>query len=368
MEMQMPRRLPSRTLSSCTVRAPKPVIAVPARNEERRLPGLIAALARQSVHATADAPLDVVLVVNNTTDASAAMAQAAAAAQPGLRLSLEDVTYPADLAHVGMARRQAMDRAAAVAPNGVLLTTDADAIPADDWVERNLEAIRAGADLVGGRIVGDPTEEATLGPGFGHRAGLHARYGRLRDELAALIDPLPHDPWPRHQDHTGASLAIRSKAYLALGGLDPLPFREDLAFVAKARAAGLRLVHPPDVVVTVSARTRGRAPGGMADCLLAWLRQEGEQAPVLVECPALVESRLRLRKALRNLATETGAARDLLEKAGLLAPGDEARSTLALIEARAADDPDAPATTPAVLAIAELERRVSLLRDGRRAA
>ena len=281
---------------------------MPAKDEEALLPRLIAALGRQSVLPRLPAPLEVVVVLNNTSDRSREVAAAAAALSPQLRLTVIETHYPPDRAHVGSARRAAMEHAAGMAgPEGVILTTDADAVPSDRWIEANLDAIVSGADLVGGRILGDPEEEAALGPGFLRRARLHAEYARLRDELAALIDPLPHDPWPRHQDHTGGSLAVRAAVYARVGGISPLPFREDLAFVSKVRAAGYRLVHPLDVVVTVSARTRGRAKGGMADCLTAWLREEAEGLPVLVEAPTAVEARLRRRKALRDLALAPSA-------------------------------------------------------------
>ena len=283
----------------------QPVVAVPARNEEELLPRLIAALGRQTGLDRLTRPLEIVVLLNNTTDRSAERARAAAALAPRLRLTIVEVCYPPDRAHVGSARRAAMDLAAAAEPEGVILTTDADAVPSDRWIAANLDAIAAGADIVGGHIVGDPGEEALLGPGFLHRARLHARYGALCDELAALIDPLPHDPWPRHHDHTGGSLAVRCPVYRAVGGMDPLPFREDIAFVSKVRAGNFRLVHPLDVVVTVSARTTGRAKGGMADCLTTWLREEADGVPVLFEDPVAVEVRLRRRKALRD----EGAAR-----------------------------------------------------------
>ena len=239
-----------------------------------------------------------------------------------------------------------MELAAEAAPAGVILTTDADAAPANSWVEANLQAIAVGADIVGGRIVGDPVEEARLGSGFLHRARLHARYGELRDELAALIDPLDHDPWPRHHDHTGGSLAVRSSVYRAVGGMDAVPFREDLAFVSKVRAAGYRLSHPLDVIVTVSARTQGRAKGGMADCLRTWIREEAEGTPVLFESPAAVERRLRRRKAIRDLAdVQPAIALRMLQDLGI-EPGianTVGRSVAALIERHASDDPDAPA-------------------------
>ena len=47
-----------------------------------------------------------------------------------------------------------MDLAVAAEPAGVILTTDADAMPSDGWIEANLKAITGGADVVGGRIRG----------------------------------------------------------------------------------------------------------------------------------------------------------------------------------------------------------------------
>ena len=343
----------------------RPVVAIPAKNEEALLPRQIAALGRQTVLDHLPGPLEVIIVLNNTTDRSFIAAQAAAALAPRLRVTIEDVRYPPDRAHVGSARRHAMELAAEAAPAGVILTTDADASPADSWVEANLQALAVGADIVGGYIVGDPDEEARLGPGFLHRARLHARYGELRDELAALIDPLDHDPWPRHHDHTGGSLAVRSSVYRAVGGMDAVPFREDLAFVSKVMAAGYRLSHPLDVIVTVSARTQGRAKGGMADCLRTWIREEAEGTPVLFESPAAVEQRLRRRKAIRDLAdVQPAIALRMLQDYGikLATARTDGRSLAALIERHASDDPDAPRTVPALAAISTLSERIASLR------
>ena len=191
-----------------------------------------------------------------------------------------------------------MDRAFALAPNNsVLLSTDADAIPRQDWVEANLCAIASGADVVGGHIVGNKQEEASLGPGFVRRAARHLYYAKLVDRLTSLVDPLPHDPWPRHSDHTGASLAVRSEVYAAVGGMPVLPFREDVAFVERVCRAGYRLRHPLNVQVTVSARLDGRAAGGMSDCLKTWLAAEEGGVPHLVEDPQGMIFRMRHRQS-----------------------------------------------------------------------
>jgi hypothetical protein len=271
----------------------RPVVAVPAKNEAERLPTLLRMLARQTWLSSAYRPLDVIIVLNNCTDHSAEIIRTAATIHSSLLLNVIEVDFRGWRAHVGSARRLAMQRAQAIGgPSAVLFSTDADATPAPDWIEANLRAIDAGADLVGGHIVGDKNEEELLGPGFNKRAASHLQYVKLVDRLKSLITPIEHDPWPRHCDHTGASIAVRSGVYHALGGMPALPFREDVAFVASAVASGYRLRHAPDVRVGVSARLDGRARRGMADCLKVWLAAEAAGLPHVVESPESVYRRL----------------------------------------------------------------------------
>lgn len=338
-----------------------PIVVIPARNEEALLPRLMGALSRQTVLASLPKPLNVVIVLNNTDDRSSEAATWAAARLPRICLTLKDVHFPPPQAHVGFARKLAMDVASVMIDNdaGVILSTDADSVPNDNWIEANLRAIEAGADLVGGRIVGDREEEALLGPHFQRRAQFYARYADLCDQLASLIDPLDHDPWPRHHDHTGASLAVRNDVYQLLGGLDPLPFREDLGFVAKVQASGYRLCHPQDVEVMVSARTVGRASGGMADCLKTWIQAEEGGQPALVECPLSVERRLLLRRQIRNLdGSSPRVVAQHLSRLGLASEGHI--GTNAQLRATfAGDDPDAEGTVPGALAIGQLEQMIA---------
>jgi Glycosyl transferase family 2 len=272
----------------------EPIVCVPAKNEADRLPCLMQALHRQTWLNAYRKPLRTVLVLNNCSDESHAVATRVAQGLPRLALRIVEVQFPTAKAHVGSARRLAMDTAFALVPkNSALLSTDADAIPRDDWVEANIRAIAGGADLVGGHIVGNKQEEALLGPGFVRRAMRHLHHASLVDRLTFLFDPVPHDPWPRHFDHTGASLAVRSEVYAAVGGIPALPFREDVAFVENVWRAGYRLRHPVDVQVTVSARLNGRAAGGMSDCLKSWIAAEDDGLPHLVEDPRATILRLR---------------------------------------------------------------------------
>ena len=338
-----------------------PIIAVPAKNEEKRLPLLLTALAGQSWCRDAAQPLIVVVVLNNCTDQSRTAALDVARKAKTLSLELIDVDLTGEDAHVGTARRMAMTRALELCPErgGVILSTDADAIPDPNWVAATLRAIADGADVVGGLLQGNKLEESRLGSGFQARAAAVAEYGTWCDRLASLIDPLDFDPWPRHRDHTGASLAVRADIYEAVGGLPPLPRREDLGLVSRIQAADGRLVHPLDVRVEVSARLTGRAQGGMADCLKSWIRAEAEGAPILVEDPERLQQRLIRRRAVRNLAglpdgEWTDAARKLGISEKALGDKNQRPTAGALVERFAPDEPDAPATVEARSATARL--------------
>lgn len=345
-----------------------PVVAVPARNEEKRLPALLAGLAAQTWLLQGHGNrLPVVIVLNNCQDASAAVVADCASRFPGLAIEALEVEFDQPKAHVGSARRLAMDTALAASADparSVILTTDADSVPAAGWVENSLRHVASGVHLVGGQIIGDAAEEQRLGPDFKQRAGFYSRYAALCDRLASLIDPLPHDPWPRHRDHTGASLGVRADVYRDLGGMPLLPLREDLTFVSRLRAAGFLLSHPLDVRVSVSARLAGRARGGMADTLKDWMRDGAAGAPVLVEAPARVRERSLRRRLLRGL--DGAAAEERAAIAGslglqprLLQAEDGAPLPGAwLIETLAPDAPDAPPTVPVEAAIAAVEAMI----------
>ena len=87
--------------------------------------------------------------------------------------------------------------------------------------------------------------------------------------------------------------------------------------------------------------------------------------PVLVECPAAVEGRLRRRKAIRDLAGVQPTIALRMQPDLGIEPGIAnavGRSVAALIERHASDNPDAPATVPALSAISTLSERIASLR------
>ncbi|MEC3912437.1 glycosyltransferase [Sphingobium sp. CR2-8] len=238
-------------------------ICVPARDEADRLPLLLDAIAGQDWPGT----ICVSVAVNNSTDDSLgaiAAARARHADRLDIRVSVAD--FPAELAHAGSARRLAMSEGMRCLPDldsGVLVSTDADARPPAGWLRAIAAAFARGADLVGGKIVIDEEREPLPQAVARLRSAWDGYWAQVR-AIEDRIDPVAWDPAPRHGDHTGASLAIRAKLYLACGGVPIMPTGEDLALVRAAVAMGGRLAHPADVHVRVSPRTEGRAEGGMA--------------------------------------------------------------------------------------------------------
>lgn len=295
------------------------VVCIPARNEVERLPHLLRGLAAQDGFSQA-APLRVVVVANNCSDGTVERVQALrdAGALGRLDLRLIAITLAGAEAHVGTARRRALDAGADWLeadghPDGALLTTDADARLAPGWVRANLRALQE-AEIVGGRLVID--DEGAAEPAL---AAFHARVERYWSGVRRLedaLDPPPHDPAPRHGDHTGGSLALRASLYRAVGGLPAIPRGEDNALVAAVQRAGGRLRHCPAVSVRVSARTLGRAEGGMATEMERRARavHEGEayRLPVAAHWQRIILRRAALRRAYRE-----GAAPAALRALGL---------------------------------------------------
>jgi Glycosyl transferase family 2 len=270
------------------------VVAIPLRDEAKRIGGCLAALSRQSV------PADhVVLLLNNCTDGTAEVVKASPRAS--YRLHIVECELEGPSASAGVARGLAMNYSASLIDDGVILTTDADAEVPENWIEANLKAIEKGADAVCGMAVIDPLE-ALLIPRHLHEDDDHEMvYGRLLDEIGSIILPDPADPWPRHSEDSGASIAITASMFRQVGGLPCIPSGEDRALIGMLRLIDARVRHDPTISVIVSGRTEGRAQGGMADTIRRRMVKQDEFVDDRIEPAWVAFRRLRMKRHFSRL-------------------------------------------------------------------
>lgn len=338
------------------VPAPDPalevVVVVPVRDEATRLAGALRALVRQ--RDALGRPLDprryeVLVLANNCEDASADVARAFAERYPSHRIHVAEVRFPPALAHVGQARaclmaeaRRRLRRVQRGGRLGVIASTDADSAVAPDWLAETLAAIEAGAHAVGGRIVVDPALDDEGRPGgpapetlarLARIARSDERWRLLGSRLEHLLDPQPHDVWPRHHQHFGASLALTTEAYDLAGGVPAVPFLEDEALVRAMRRRDLRVRHSPRVRIRTSSRLHGRVAVGLSQQRREWahLGEAGIEplVPHPLEEAELLTIRARLRRAWLA-ARPDGDAGDAAAREALIA------RTVAWIAARRA--------------------------------
>lgn len=279
---------------------PDTVIAIPVYNEAERIEACLRAIDAQE--GVRPGSLGLYLFLNNCSDGTDRIV-AELVQDMSIPVRVRMVTF--DGAHAGWARRAAMEAAAEwIGPDGTagtILTSDADSRVPSDWVARNLAALDAGTDAVAGRIQIDEDEWAALPKSLRARGKLEDAYSDLLTELEARIDHDPHDPWPCHRTTIGATLAVRLSAYRKVGGMPMIALGEDGAFVAALLQHGLRVRHAKDVVVTVSGRLVGRAPGGVADTIRARCEVPDSLCDARMEAVPRALYRYLWRRRLRRL-------------------------------------------------------------------
>lgn len=300
-------------------------VIVPVRNEAEVLADTLAALARQvDLQGRRFCPdrYEVILLLNNCTDESATIAQSFT---DQLTLHLVDRTLPESEAYIGRVRQLLMDEAYRRLMSidrrlGIIASTDGDTQVAPNWIAATQAEIAQGADAVGGRIVTDAQGRAALDP---YARSCHLRevgYRYLIAELESYLDADPHDRFPRHYQHYGASLAVTAQMYAQAGGMPPVRTPEDVAFYQALMRVGARFRHSPQVRATTSARPIGRTNIGLANQLQEWTLMGQRQQSFLVESAPSIEARFRARHALRRVWHQhwQGYAVNLFNVANLL--------------------------------------------------
>ncbi len=284
------------------------VIAIPALDEEAPIETCLGACARSA--AVSELRVRLIVIVNNTSDRTVDRALAWSARE-GYSLTLIDVDFLPHLACAGIARRLALDIASLeVEPSTLLMTTDADAKPAPEWVSNNAALLHAGAGLVCGRIFTELDDTRFLPADVRKTRELERRYRHAALAVENCLDRDPWNPWPHHGTVSGASLAIRAGQFARVAGRPVLSPEADRVLADRVRAHGLPLVHANSVEVEVSHRPprhvgNNTEDAGMADALQERPPCENPYCNEELEPAAALFTRLGSRIWLRSLWPES---------------------------------------------------------------
>lgn len=261
-------------------------VVVPARDEVERIERCLRALAGQ--RGVARERYELIVVLDGCRDETPERVRAFAAAHPSLRLHAVEL---AQSRGVGRARRHGMDIAcerllALGRADGLIASTDADSVVAEDWLACQLELTRRGAHAIGGRI--ELLADEALGLS---RQAVGEREQRSVERLRSVRSGAAQDAACDHHQFSGASLALTAATYRSCGGLPVRAALEDEALERELLARGVAIHRSAQVRVGTSARTGGRAPRGLAQDLAhsnwrATRSYRAEQFPLarLLEC------------------------------------------------------------------------------------
>lgn len=279
-------------------------VIVPVRNEAHHLAKTLEALRLQVNNL--GKPLDqamyeVLVLVNNCNDASLAVAQSYQKRYSGFSLHIANIELPPDKATIGTVRRLLMDEAhrrliSVSKMEGIIASTDGDTVVDSQWLWHIMAEIERGADAVGGRILTHPDKNPVR--------LFHLRdvtYRILVARLEAQLDPIPHDPWPRHFQHFGANLAVTCAMYQKAGRLPKVPYLEDEAFYKALLRVDARVRKSPLVRVITSARMQGRVAVGFSEQLRCWATMSKNGQCQLAEPAEAWHSRFTCRQQLRTI-------------------------------------------------------------------
>jgi glucosyl-3-phosphoglycerate synthase len=246
--------------------APNPalcaVVVVPARDEAARIERCLLSLFSQ--HRVAPTSYEVIVVLDGCRDATFEILSALRARTRAPALHTIELVAPKG---VGRARRIAMDLACERLlgldrPRGLIASTDADSVVAADWLAAQLKLARHGAQAIGGHIeLHGPESEALSDEALAERGR------RAIERMDVILDEAQAPAASEHHQFSGASLAITAETYRRCGGLPVRAALEDEALERELKARGVPIHRSLDVRVRTSARTKGRAPRGLAQDL-----------------------------------------------------------------------------------------------------
>jgi glucosyl-3-phosphoglycerate synthase len=238
------------------------IVVVPARDEQALIGRCLRALAAQQ--GLPPGAHRAIVVLDGCRDGTAAAVRELRGECPQLPIEIVELR---ESRGVGRARRHGMDQAcreliSAGCADGLIATTDADSIVANDWLASQLRLVKEGAQAIGGHIELLDENDAPPAP-----VAIAERRRRASVRLIAAQEGAPDGALSEHHHFSGASLALTAETYLRCGGLPVRAALEDEALERELRARGVPIHRSRSVRVMTSARTDGRAPRGLAQDL-----------------------------------------------------------------------------------------------------
>ena len=300
------------TLSRLTASLPHPncrvSVVVPVRNEEKDIPLTIESLALQTDGV--GLPLDpsvyeILILANNCSDKTVSIAEAMRDRYPFLQLHIIDLVLPPEDAFIGKVRQMVMDEAyrrfsLVGLNNRIIASTDGDTSVANNWIAALIDEFDRGADAVGGRILTRRANQTEISSQVSLRYLRRVAHAYLSAQIDCLLNPQPHDRWPRHFQFCGANMAVSAKMYAHINGIPLVRDEEDVALYRRLQRADAKVRHSLNVRVETSARSCGRATGGLSELLSAFSNM-GERSPALVESPSITVARAVVLRYLRQI-------------------------------------------------------------------
>jgi hypothetical protein len=279
-------------------------VIVPAKNESLDIVSTLDALRIQS---DSDGNLidhqvyEVLVLANNCSDDTFAICENYQKRYPDFALHVECIEIEKPIAHIGTVRRMLMDEAyrrltSVAGGKGIIVSTDADSQVDKNWICNILLEMENGVDVVGGRII--PRETPQLSR-LHHLRDVTYRFFKTR--LESEMDPCLSNPWPRHFQCYGPSLAVTCDIYEKAGRIPAIPFLEDEEFRKALKRIDAKIRHAPNVKIHTSSRLEGRVEFGFSVQLQHWSDMSQNKQQQMVESLDTLIFKNNLKNRLRKV-------------------------------------------------------------------
>ncbi len=283
-------------------------VIVPVKNEEENLIHTLNALnfqKNENGYGLSKDLYEVLLLTNNCTDGSYNLALEYQKQYADFNLHVADIELAKNVAHIGTVRRMLMDEAynRFIRNNnakGIIASTDGDSEVDEAWINNIILAMEKGIDVVGGRILSKNTPNSSR---LYHLQNVTYRY--YMSKLESVINPCAHDPWPRHFQCYGPSIAVTCDTYNRAGRLPVLPFLEDEEFRKALYRIDAKVRMCPKVKVYTSARLVGKVDFGFSVQLQVWADMKTNNRQIVEETLDALIEKFELKRLLKECWEES---------------------------------------------------------------